>query len=264
MGTNDTLMGGSGEEELIGGSGHDLFIVNSVTTNIENAAATDTVESSTSYTMDPGVDSLIVIGSASVTITGNSDASNVITGNSADDVIYAYAENTTVSGGFNQLIYGGDGSSLIDYVGAGASTIYGGSDDLVVEDNSNGGNDTLILTGNNAKATANSGNDILVASGNSDTLVGGTGNDLFVVSSTSDNASGLGPVYGTDTIESSVSYTLGGGVDILKFSLATIRRVLPTRTTSAPWLQREPVTPWPVVPARPPTICSLSMTSPMW
>ena len=53
-----------------------------------------------------------------------------------------------------------------------------------------------------------------MASGSSDTLVGGSGNDLFFISNTSEVVN-VGPIYGIDTIESSVSFTLAANVDTL-------------------------------------------------
>ncbi|OBQ25593.1 MAG: Ig family protein, partial [Anabaena sp. MDT14b] len=106
-------------------------------------------------------------------------------------------------------------------------------------ENANGGTDTiqssvtftlttnvenLTLTGTAAiNGTGNAGNNIITGNGVNntleggagiDTLIGGTGNDIYIVNSTTDiiteNANG-----GTDTIQSSVTFTLTTNVENL-------------------------------------------------
>jgi Ca2+-binding RTX toxin-like protein len=73
-----------------------------------------------------------------------------------------------------------------------------------------------ILTGNSANntLTGGAGNDALDGGTGSDTLKGGTGNDTYIVNSTGDivteNAN-----EGTDTVKSSIAWTLGSNVENL-------------------------------------------------
>src|SRR5206468_1455679 len=66
----------------------------------------------------------------------------------------------------------------------------------------------------NIDGTGNNLDNVLTANSGVDTLTGGTGNDTYVVNSTSDviveNAS-----EGTDTVQSSVSWTLGANIETL-------------------------------------------------
>ena len=73
-----------------------------------------------------------------------------------------------------------------------------------------------VLLGNSANnaLTGGAGNDRLDGGAGNDTLVGGTGDDTYVVNQTGDvvteNAN-----QGTDTVESSITYTLGSNVENL-------------------------------------------------
>lgn len=76
------------------------------------------------------------------------------------------------------------------------------------------GNDTLIGTSANNVLNGQSGNDTLNGGAGIDTFIGGAGNDTFIVDTTTEtiteNAS-----EGTDSVQSSVTYTLGTNVENL-------------------------------------------------
>ena len=164
---------------------------------------------------------------------------DVITGNSAD--------NSLTGGGGGDRLVGGPGADALDG-GTGNDTLEGGSgDDRYVVDSSgdqvieaagsgtdavessvsytlpvNGENLTLTGGGSvdgfgNALAnviTGNSGSNVLNGGAGADTLTGGGGNDSYVVDSSGDQvveASGGG----TDTVNSSVTFTLAANVENL-------------------------------------------------
>ncbi|MGB3421177.1 MAG: lectin-like protein, partial [Dolichospermum sp.] len=84
--------------------------------------------------------------------------------------------------------------------------------------NGTNGNDTLNGTNGNDTLNGFFGNDTLNGGAGTDTLIGGLGNDIYVVDSTTDtiteNASG-----GTDTIQSSVTYTIAALANVENLTL---------------------------------------------
>ena len=185
--------------------------------------------------------------------TGNDDA-NVITGNSGDNVIsglggadtlHGGAGNDTLIGGLgNDAIFGDAGNDLIKYVvGDGADTVDGGTgiDTLdytgtasavtvnLATGSANGlasmtgienvtggsGNDSLTGDAEVNVLTGGAGNDTLSGGAGADTMVGGIGDDTYVVDNAGDVVTeALNE--GTDSVQSSVSYTLGANVENLR------------------------------------------------
>jgi Ca2+-binding RTX toxin-like protein len=219
---NNTLDGGAGNDTLIGGLGDDTYVVDApgdvVTENASEGA--DTVQSSFSYTLGANLEKLALTGSAAINGTGNSLA-NTITGNSGNNTLDGGAGDDTLTGGL------GDDTYVVDAAGD------------VVTENASEGTDTvqsslswtlgsnlenLVLTGSaaingtgnslNNAVTGNSGNNTLDGGAGDDTLTGGVGNDTYVVDTAGDvvaeNALG-----GKDTVQSSVSYTLGSNLENL-------------------------------------------------
>jgi Ca2+-binding RTX toxin-like protein len=172
---------------------------------------------------------LTLTGSAALNGTGN-ELNNVITGNA----------------GANSLNGGNGNDTLVG--GLGADTLTGGAgDDIYVIDSSDtlvevagGGNDTvqtsqsytllaefeyLTLTGSlnvngtgnaaNNVLNGNAGNNTLDGGGGADNMFGGLGNDTYVVDNVLDRASENSALGGTDTVMSSVSFTLGANIENL-------------------------------------------------
>ena len=116
----------------------------------------------------------------------------------------AVIENATGGSG-NDTITGNAVANVLTG-GAGNDTLSGGD-----------GNDTLI---------GGDGNDTLIGGTGSDTLNGGDGNDTYIVSdSNATIQEGSSPSNGTDTLQTSVSYTLGGsagyGIENIELTLSS-------------------------------------------
>lgn len=244
---DDTLDGGAGNDTLIGGTGNDIYFIDSlsdvVTENANEGIDTVYQRTSSNYTLTANVENLIMDLPDNMSATGNS-LDNVMTGSAFASYLYGMAGNDTLYGMVgNDQLYGGDGNDILDG-GIDGDNMYGGTgDDIYYVDslsdnaveNAGEGTDTvnssitialsslsanlenLTLTGTGALngtgnglnniITGNAGNNTLDGAAGIDTLVGGLGDDIYVVDTTTDtiteNANG-----GTDTIQSSVTYTL--------------------------------------------------------
>ena len=225
---NDVLNGGFGNDTLKGGVGNDLYIVDAtgdLVTELNNEG-TDTIQSSVNWTLGNNFENLTLTGSA-ISGTGN-NLDNVIIGNNA-----------------NNILNGGDVKDILDG-GLGADSLIGGAgDDTFIVDNINdtisdsSGTDTvrssvnwtlgntlenLTLTGTgNINGTGNglknvivgnTGDNTLDGGNNADSLIGGAGNDTYIVDNTNDLVTELANE-GTDTVRSSVTYTLAMNVENL-------------------------------------------------
>ena len=238
---NDTLDGGDGNDSMTGGQGNDTYVVGSTIDVVteSSSAGTDTVESSITYTLGANVENLALSGSDDINGTGNTLA-NVMIGNSGNNILTGLAGNDTLDGGAgNDILEGGAGNDtyVVDSAGdfvtesasAGTDTVQS-SITYTLADKTNIEN--LILTGSEAVngtgrtilasllignsgdniLTGGSGNDTIDGGGGNDTLIGGGGNDTYILHGGEiiDNSSG-GPV----TVQSSVTYTLGDGIQNL-------------------------------------------------
>ncbi|MEX5575052.1 calcium-binding protein [Pseudomonas lijiangensis] len=237
---NDRLDGGAGNDTMRGGTGDDTYVVDSASdVVIENAAeGTDTVESSVTLTLGANVENLTLTGTSAINGTGNT-LDNILTGNSAI--------NTLTSGAGNDRLDGKAGADRL-IGGAGNDTYVVDNTSDTITENANEGTDTVessvtwtlgnnlenltltgtsalngtgnaldnILTGNSAvnTLTGGAGNDRLDGKAGADRLIGGTGNDTYGVDNTGDiiteNAN-----EGIDTVESSVTWTLGSNLENL-------------------------------------------------
>jgi Ca2+-binding RTX toxin-like protein len=172
----------------------------------------------------------------------------VLTGGIGNDELFGLTGNDTLSGGIgNDLLDGGPGADTMRG-GQGDDTylIDNGSD--VITENVNEGTDVVrssitytlganvehltlmgtaavngtgnsldnVLIGNsgNNNLAGSAGNDRLDGAAGNDTMVGGAGNDTFVVDQPGDIVTEA-LNQGTDTVESSVTFTLGSNVENL-------------------------------------------------
>jgi Ca2+-binding RTX toxin-like protein len=236
---NNVLDGGAGGDTLKGGDGDDTYIVDddrdwAVETNV-SATQIDTVQSWISYGLDPYtyVENLILIGTAALNGDGN-ELSNTLTGNNASNMLNGREGADTLIGGDGNDTYVVDNSGdVITETNASATQI-----DLVrsysanytlsanVENlqllgagNLNGTGNGLdnILTGNgdNNSLRGYAGNDLLDGGWlGADTLAGGSGDDTYMVDDVHDTVKENANA-GTDTVQSSVTYTLADNVENL-------------------------------------------------
>jgi serralysin len=182
-------------------------------------------------------------------IIGN-DVDNILLGNAGVDLIEGRLGNDTLNGGLGaDAMWGGLGNDsyvvddaldlVTELAGEGTDSV-SSSISYTLTDNV----ENLVLTGSALNGTGNAldnaitgnelgntllgglGNDTLTGLGGDDTLdgglgadamTGGTGNDTYVVDDAGDTVSELAGE-GTDTVRSSLSYTLGANIENLILS----------------------------------------------
>ena len=208
---NNTIDGGTGEDNLVGGAGDDTYLVNSISDVVLEAASegTDTVQSSISYTLTANVENLFLTGTSNISGTGNA-LNNLLTGNSAANILSGEV---------------GDDTYVVDNAGDVVTEASGGGTDTVqafisyaltanVENLLLTGTSNINVTGNDLAniITGNEGNNTIDGGAGADNLAGGAGDDTYLVDNTSDVVSEEASE-GTDTVQSSVSYTLATDIE---------------------------------------------------
>jgi trimeric autotransporter adhesin len=183
---NDALSGGAGDDVLYGGLGDDKLDGGTGSDIMYGGAGND----------------IYIVDAATEVVTEYANEGIDLVQSAVTYALTANVENLTLTGSasingtgneLDNIITGNSGANILDG-GDGNDTLYGGS-----------GNDTL---------RGGLGHDRLDGGSGSDNMSGGDGNDTYVVDSTGDvvtEAAGQG----TDTVESSISYTLGSNVENL-------------------------------------------------
>jgi Ca2+-binding RTX toxin-like protein len=228
------LDGGSGADSLIGGLGNDTYVVDNVGDTISEtstlASEIDTVQSSVSYTLSKNLEKLTLTGTTSINATGN-NLSNTLTGNSAANILNGGTGADTLIGGLGNDTYVVDNvsdtisetstlASEIDTVQSSVTyTLSNNVENLTLT-----GSTAINGTGNslNNTLTGNSTANILDGGSGADSLVGGLGNDTYVVDNAGDTISETSTLTSEiDTVQSSISYTLGNNLEKLTLTGST-------------------------------------------
>ena len=236
---NNILNGSTGIDNLIGGIGDDIYVVDTTTDVItENAGeGTDTIQSSVTFAMTAltNIENLTLTGSSAINGTGNA-GNNALTGNNANNILNGAAGIDVLNGagGIDTLIGGmGDDIYIVDTTtdiitenaGEGTDTIQSSVTFSLaalthIENLTLTGTSAINGTGNAANniITGNIGNNILNGGDGIDTLIGGVGNDIYIVDTTTDGIT-ENAGEGTDTIQSSVTFSLSPLINIENLTL---------------------------------------------
>ncbi len=198
------LDGKAGADTMAGSAGNDVYVVDQdgdVAAEATNEGV-DTVFSSVTYGLGVNVEYLVLTGSAAINGIGN-DLDNMLTGNSAANVLTGLAGNDTY------VI--GAGDSVAEAANNGTDTVVSHLTHTLAANVEN-----LTLVGFNAiNGTGNSLDNVLNGLLNlaDDILAGGAGNDVYIIGSGDTVVEAAGA--GTDTIQTSLSHTLSTNVEHL-------------------------------------------------
>lgn len=188
-GDADTLIGNAGNNSLIGNAGNDLLSGGAGSDTLVGSTGVDTMSGGTgdeTYYVDSATDMIVEIAGEG---TDTVEAS----------VSYTLSANVEV--------LSLTGSTDIDATGTASSdTLIGNSGYNLLRGGA--GNDLLI---------GDAGNDTLDGGIGNDIMSGGTGDDVYVVNAPADSVVEAA-ASGTDTIQSSVSYTLASNVEVLSLT----------------------------------------------
>jgi Ca2+-binding RTX toxin-like protein len=170
----DILLGFGGEDSLLGGAGNDLLVGEDGSDTLDGGTGSDTLIGGF------GSDLYIADTSADVILEGLGGGTDTVR-SSVSLTLASNLENLTLIGTANN----GTGNELNN-----------------------------VITASNSVATNNIlsglvGNDTLDGGTGIDTLNGGTGDDVYIVDTTTDVISEVSTAGGTDTVQSSVDFSLG-------------------------------------------------------
>ncbi len=241
LGNADTMAGGDGDDQY--------WVDNTRDTVIEvGDNGQDHIHAHVSYTLPGHVEALTLLGTRNLAATGNS-LNNQLFGNSGHNKLDGREGADQMLGGAGNDVYMVDaaGDTVIELAGEGTDTVQatvsyalaanverltllGGATGLVATGNelanlliANGAGSVLVgLEGNDVlrgaegsdRLLGGEGNDRLEGNAGVDQMEGGLGNDVYVVDDAADTVMELAGE-GTDTVLSSVSYTLASHVERL-------------------------------------------------
>lgn len=219
---NNVLDGGAGADTLTGGGGNDTYVVDNVADVVVEAVGqgVDLVQSSITWTLGASLEHLTLTGSAAAAASGN-ELSNTLTGNAAANVLDGKAGIDTLKGAAGNDTYVVDvaGDTVVENAGEGTDLVQAAVTFTLganVEHLTLTGSAAIQGTGNalDNVLTGNAGANLLNGSTGTDTLKGGAGDDTYVVDGVTDVVTELAGE-GVDTVQSSVTWTLGANVENL-------------------------------------------------
>ncbi len=247
-GGNNILDGGAGNDTMSGGAGEDSYVVDSIGDSVTEAAdsGTDGVTASIDYVIGANLENLTLSG-GDIDGTGNGE-NNVLTGSAGNNSLSGGdGSDSLIGNGGEDTLAGGNGDDdyIVDSAGdVVAEDASAGTDRVsssiayaltanveeltltgtgAIDGTGNGENN--IVTGNNGNNSLSgldgadtimggSGADTIDGGAGADSMTGGIGNDRYVVDEVGDQLLEE-PGEGTDTVEASVSFTLGDDIERL-------------------------------------------------
>jgi VCBS repeat-containing protein len=221
---NDILDGGAGVDTMSGGTGDDRYVVDNISDVVNEAigSGNDTVTATVDYTLSDNVENLVLGGSA---LYGAGNAlSNVITGNSGNNILDGGNGADTLAGGAGDDSYIVDNSAdiVLEHSGEGIDTVLASASYALssnIENLTLIGDQSIDGVGNDLDnvLVGNNGNNVIDGAGGADIMAGNAGDDTYIVDGMADQVIELAS-NGTDTVVSTVDYTLGDNVENLRLA----------------------------------------------
>ena len=201
---DNVLTGNAGVNVLTGGAGNDTYFIGIEDAVTEAAnGGVDTVVISHTYSLTANLENLTLSGSAAIDGTGNAGA-NVLRGNAGANVLAGL--------GGDDIYFVGAGDIVQEGVDGGVDTV---NAEVTWTLGANQENLTLMGTG----ATAGTGNalaNIITGNAAANALAGLAGDDIYFAGAGDTVTEAANE--GTDTVVSSVSFTLGTNLENLTLS----------------------------------------------
>ncbi len=216
---NDTIDGGGGDDQLFGGGQNDTASYASAT-----AAVTVSLLLQNQYqdTGSAGMDYL----SQFANLTG-SKYNDTLTGDNGNNLLDGGAGADVMKGGLGDDTYvvGNSFDNVGEHLNEGTDTVLSSITYTLpsnVENLTLTGTDNLNAIGNsiNNIIHGNAGNNLIDGGAGADQMYGGVGNDTFIVNNSFDKAN-ENANEGTDTVQSSITFTLGANVENLTLTGTT-------------------------------------------
>ena len=246
---NDTIFGGIGDDTYFVDSISDVIVeYGNEGTDTVQSAVSYTLSANVENLILKGIANIngtgnsldnIIIGNSGNNILYGGAGNDILDGGAGNDILIGGIGDDTMFGGMGNDIYLVDRTSdvILEYTNQGTDTVQssvsytldahlenliltetadldgtGNSLDNIIVGNS--GNNTLNGGIGNDTLYSGAGNDTLIGGMGNDILIGGMGNDAYVVDSISDVIL-ENPNQGTDTVKSSISYTLSANLENL-------------------------------------------------
>lgn len=234
---DDYLHAGTGNDTLYGGSGNDTYVTDGADVLSENASeGIDHVQAYGSYTLGANFELLTLIGNTAANGTGNAldntlvgnSAANGLTGLGGNDTLNGDTGSDTLAGGSgNDLYFTDGGDTITELAGEGTETVLASASYTLaanlehltlitlaeINGTGNALDNSLVGNGSANRLSGLDGHDTLNGDTGTDTLVGGAGNDLYFTDG--DDTITENALEGSDTVQSTVSLTLGANLEDL-------------------------------------------------